>query len=42
MEISSFQDSEHNLNNGAPDKAYSKFGLIMNCDELNRFTGSLT
>jgi len=40
MEISSFQDSEHNLN-GTPDMAYSKFGP-KNYDELNRFTGSLT
>jgi len=31
----------HNLNE-VPDMAYSKFGLNINYDELNRFIGSLT
>jgi len=42
MEISIFQDARYNLN-GDPDMAYTvKSALIMNYDELNRFTGSLT
>jgi len=41
MEISTFQDAGHNLN-GTHDMAYRKSALIMNYDELNRFTSSLT
>jgi len=41
MEISTFQDAGHNLN-GPLTWHTVNLSLIMNYDELNRFTGSLT